>query len=198
MLGALVRISVLTSGLLLATMVSSGAQSASPAAPATTPDAVIQAVSYNAIPAGARFETQINDDSELNQETLSLVNQTLAGRGYGVDTGAPLVMVVDTDLVRGQKQDDPFGQSTSERNEGSSRLFSSSQNSLLNPEQPIASSDRIFRINLAVYDRASGLYVWRGSAVRSNSDLDVSKASNQMVSELVGYLGRSVQPPPTH
>ena len=183
---------------MLAATVSSGAQSASPTAPATPPDSVIQAVSYNTIPAGAHFETQVNDDSELNQETLSLVNQTLAGRGYGVDDAAPLVMVVETNLVRGQKQDDPFGQSATERDQGSSRLFSSNQNSLLNPEPPIASSDRVFRINLAVYDRASGLYVWRGSAARSNPDLDVNKASNQMVAELIGYLGRSVQPTPTH
>ena len=140
----------------------------------------------------------MNDDSELEQEALDLVNQALVGRGYAIDTAAPLVMVIETDLVRGQRQDDPLGQAYADNNgakiEG--RLFSTNGNSLLNPQQPIGSSDRLYRISLSVYNRANGLYVWRGSVMRNDPDLDVAKASNEMVSALIAALGRTVQPAP--
>jgi hypothetical protein len=191
-----VRASLVAFALLLAAM--AGARAQSGAAAAAAPAAQVQAVAYAPIPAGAQFETQMNDDSELNQEALDLVNQALAGRGYGVDDAAPLVMVVETDLVRGQKQDDPLGQVYAD-NDGAkaqARLFSTNQNSLLNPQQPIGSADRLYRISLSVYDRASGLYVWRGSVMRNDPELDVNKASNEMVAALIAALGRTVQPAP--
>jgi hypothetical protein len=169
------------------------AQSASVARP---PAATVQAVAYAPIPAGSQFETQMNEDSELDQEALDLVNRTLASRGYAVDGAAPLVMVVESDLVRGQKQDDPLGQAYAD-NDGAkvqARLFSTNQNSLLNPQQSIGSADRLYRINISVYNRATGLYIWRGSIMRNDPDLDVNKASNEMVSQLIATLGRTVQP----
>jgi hypothetical protein len=183
---------LLASALLLAAPV--GAQSANPA----PPPPVVQAVSYAPIPPGSQFEIQMNDDTELEQETLDLVNRQLIGRGYGVDDAAPLVMVVETDLVRGQKQDDPLGQAYADNNGAKvqARLFSTNQNSLLNPQQTIGSADRLYRISLSVYNRASGLYVWRGSVMRNDPDLDVNKASNEMVAELIASLGRTVQPAP--
>ena len=189
-----VRDWVVVAALLLAPMAGAAAQTAAGAPP---PNATVQAVSYSPIQPGAQFETQMNQDSELDQEVLDLVNQALAGRGYGVSDAAPLVMVVETDLVRGQRQDDPLGQAYAD-NKGAkamARLFSTNQNSILNPQQPIGSADRLFRISLSVYDRASGLYVWRASVMRDNPDLDVAKASGEMVPELLANLGRSVKPP---
>jgi hypothetical protein len=171
------------------------AQAAAPAQPAP---ALIQAVAYKPIPAGSGFDTQVNDDSELNQEALQRVNAELGGRGYAVSTGAGLVMVIETALVRGQKQDDPLGQVHADNNDAeiNARLFSSSQNSLLNPRQPIGSADRTFRVSLSVYDRASGLYVWRGTATRNDPQIDVNQAGNEMIAALIGALGKSVQPAP--
>ena len=175
-----------------------GAAWAQAAAPAPTAKPDVQAVAYAPIPAGARFETQANDNSELNQEALEKVNAELAGRGYGIAGGAGLVMVIETDLVRGQRQDDPLGQAFANNNEAKvqARLFSSSQNSLLNPQQPIGSADRIYRISVSVYNRASGLYVWRGSVSRSDPDLDVNQASNEMITALMATVGRSVKGTP--
>ncbi len=178
-------------------MVASAALAQSSAA-APPPAATVQAVSYAPIQPGAQFETQMNNDSELDQEALDLVNRALAGRGYAVGDAAPLVMVVETDLVRGQKQDDPLGQAYADNNgaKATARLFSSNGNSLLHPQQTIGSADRLYRISIAVYDRASGLYVWRGSIMRNDPELDVNKASNEMVSALIAALGRTVQPAP--
>ncbi len=188
------RGSAVAAALLLAASTAE-AQSAAGSPP---PAATVQAVSYTPIPPGAQFETQMNADSELNQEALDLVDRTLVGRGYAVNDAAPLVMVVETDLVRGQKQDDPLGRAYADNNgakvEG--RLFSSNGNSLLNPQQPIGSADRLYRISLSVYDRASGLYVWRGSIMRNDPELDIGKASNEMVAALIASLGRTVGPAP--
>lgn len=168
------------------------------AAGAPPPDQEVQAVDYAPIPAGASFEVQTNEDSELSQDAVGRVESELPNHGYGAQDGAPLVMVVETDLVRGDKQDDPLGQvhATGDEAQVQARLFSTTQNSLLNPQRPIGSADRLFRISLAVYDRTSGLYVWRGSAMRSNPDIDVDQASQEMISALIGAVGTSVNPAP--
>lgn len=189
------RNSVVAGALLFAATGIAGAQSSSdPPEPAKS----VQAVAYGPIAAGSQFETQMNNDTELDQEALDLVNQALVGRGYGVDSAAPLVMVVETNLVRGQKQDDPLGQAYADNNGAKvqARLFSSNGNSILNPQQPIGPSDRLYRISLSVYNRASGLYIWRGSIMRNDPDLDVNKASNEMVAALIATLGRTVKPAP--
>jgi hypothetical protein len=187
------RVSVIAAALLMASIAVAQAQTA---ATKPAPSGMVQAVAYAPIGPGAQFETQMNDDSELEQETLDLVNRSLVGRGYAVDDAAPLVMVIETDLVRGQKQDDPLGQAYADNNGAKvqARLFSSNGNSLLHPQQTIGSADRVYRISLSVYNRASGLYVWRGSVMRDDPDLDVGKASNEMVAALIAALGRTVQP----
>jgi hypothetical protein len=162
------------------------------------PGQEVQAVDYAPIPSGASFEVQTNEDSELSQDAVDRIQSELPNHGYGAQDGADLVMVVETDLVRGDKQDDPLGQvhATGEEAEVQARLFSTTQNSLLNPQQPIEPAERLFRISLAVYDRATGLYVWRGSAMRSNPDIDVDQASDEMIAALIGAVGKSVQTAP--
>ena len=199
MVGKAFLASILPAVLVWSVLISGGAtpveaQAASPAPGPTGP--TVQAVAYSPITPGASFETQANDDTELNQEALDLVNTQLASRGYSVADQSQLVMVVETDLVRGQQQDDPLGQASANNKEAQiqARIFSSNQNSLLNPQQPLGSADRIYRISLAVYDRGTGVYVWRGSAMRNNPDVDIPKANHEMIPELIRYLGQSVQP----
>jgi hypothetical protein len=164
------------------------------AAAVPEPGPNIQAVDYAPIPAGSIFEVQADD--ELSQDAVERVQSELANRGYASQDQASLVMVIDTDLVRGQKQDDPFGQVRANNDEAEmqARLFSTSQNSLLNPQQPIGSAERTYRINVAIYDRNSGLYVWRGTAMRNDPNLDVDQASNEMISALIGAVGKTVTP----
>ena len=151
---------------------------------------------YAPIPAGTAFELQANDDNELTQEAVTRVKDELANHGYAAQDGAQLVMQVETNLVRGERQDDPLGQVHADNDDAAvqARLFSTSQNSLLNPQRPIGSPDRTYRISLAVYDRKNGLYVWRGSAMRNDPNLDVTQASNEMIAALIGAIGKSVTP----
>jgi len=171
------------------------------AAPGPAAGQQIQAVTYAPIPEGAAFEVQANDDDELTQETIERVNSELPNRGYAAQDGASLVMVVETDLVRGVEQDNPLAQSYAPvagkdhdqvQGQVKAPLFSSTQNSLLNPKPSFGSADRTYRISLAVYDRKSGLYVWRATAMRNDPNLDVTTATNEMVSALVAGVGRSL------
>ena len=172
----------------------SGEASAQAAAPLPESGPHIQAVDYAPVPAGSTFEVQADD--ELSQDAGERVRSELANHGYASDDQASLVMVIDTDLVRGEKQDDPFGQVRANNDEAEmqARLFSTSQNSLLNPQQPIGSAERTYRINVSIYDRNSGLYVWRGSAMRNDPNLDVDQAGDEMISALIGSVGKTVAP----
>jgi len=172
----------------------SGEALAQAASSSPEPGPSIQAVDYAPIPAGSIFEVQADD--ELSQDTVERVQSELANHGYAAQEQASLVMVIDTDLIRGQKQDDPFGQAYANNDEAAmqARLFSTSQNSLLNPQQPIGSADRTYRINVSIYDRNSGLYVWRGTAMRNDPNLDVDQASNEMIGALIGAVGKTVSP----
>jgi hypothetical protein len=183
---------VLAVGLTLA----AGEALAQAAASLSEPGPSIQAVDYAPVPAGSVFEVQTNDDDELNQEMIERVQSELANHGYAAGDEASLVMVIEADLIRGEKQDDPLGQVHANNDDAAvqARLFSTSQNSLLNPQRPIGSPDRTYRISLSVYDRKSGLYVWRGSAMRNDPNLDVTQASNEMIAALIGAVGKSVQP----
>ncbi len=174
----------------------SGAVFAQAAASLPVSGSSVQAVDYAPVPAGSVFEVQTNDDDELNQDMIERVQSELANHGYAAQDEASLVMVIEADLIRGEKQDDPLGQVHADNDDAAvqARLFSTSQNSLLNPQRPIGSPDRTYRISLAVYDRKSGLYVWRGSAMRNDPNLDVTQASNEMIAALIGAVGKSVGP----
>src|SRR4051794_10681575 len=164
---ALIRGAVLSAAAVaIALTLASREAQAQAAASLPEPRPSIQAVDYAPVPAGSVFEVQANDNDELNQEMIERVQAELANHGYAAQDNAPLVMVIETDLIRGDKQDNPLGQVHADSSDASvqARLFSTSQNSLLNPQRPIGSSDRTYRISLAVYDRQTGLYVWRGSA----------------------------------
>jgi hypothetical protein len=183
-------------GLVVGFTLASGGALAQAAASLPEPGPSVQAVDYAPIPAGSVFEIQSNDNDELNQDMIERVQGELANHGYAAQDDASLVMIIETDLVRGAKQDDPLGQVHAD-NDGAAvqaRLFSTSQNSLLNPQRPIGSPDRTYRISVSVYDRKSGLYVWRGTAMRSDPNLDLTQASNEMISALIGTVGKSVTP----
>jgi hypothetical protein len=165
-------------------------------AAAAQPDPVpsIQAVDYAPIPAGSAFEVQADD--ALSQDAVERVQAELANHGYAAADQASLVMVLESDLIRAERQDDPLGQVHADNDEAQvqARLFSTTQNSLLNPQQPIGSADRAYRINISIYDRNTGLYVWRGSAMRNDPNLDVVQAGNEMIGALIGAIGKTVTP----
>ncbi len=168
-----------------------GAEDAAP-----QPIGTVQAVAYSPIAEGAAFTLQANDNTALTDDTLRRVSDAVTQAGYRLEPKADLVMSVETQLVRGVRQDTPVGELSATNNEAivQGKLYSSTQNSLLNPQRPITSTEGIFRITVSVYDRTSGLYVWRGTVDRSDSSMDINLASDDMVPALIGYLGKTVKP----
>jgi hypothetical protein len=168
-----------------------GAQDGAP-----PPVGTIEAIAYAPIPDGAVFTLQANDNTALTDDTMRRVSEAVTRAGYRLEPKAELVMSVETQLVRGVRQDTPVGELTATNNEAivQGKLYSSTQNSLLNPQRPVNSAAGIFRIRVSVYNRTTGLYVWRGSINRSDPSMDINLASDDMVPALIGYLGKTEKP----
>lgn len=146
---------------------------------------IANATSYTAIPEGANFDTVAAQDDGLNSTALQLVKDKLVELGHGTDPAAPLVMMVQTDLVRAIDQDVRADQPAAKRN-----VFSSDDNALLS-RKPVPRSGHLLRLSLAVYDRQSGLYVWRGDIARDGVEVNVDRAMSRMVPALLAQLGKS-------
>ncbi len=70
-------------------------------------------------------------------------------------------------------------------------LFSTGGGTLLNPADPINTTDRVFRVNMTVYDRPTGHYVWRGTAQRGDANVDPATAMREMVPALLDHFGET-------
>jgi hypothetical protein len=162
--------------------------------------AILNAKDYQPIPPGSGFDTVVQDPSNLDNSTLDnailgRVNQELVARGYHVDHDAHMVMLVDGDLVRGTSKDavvDKIKGIGGQQNDHQGNVFSTNGDTLLTQTVP-DNHPNTFRINLSIYDRATGLYLWRGSMERGTSDLTPDKATEHMVPPLVGVIGQSEQ-----
>lgn len=166
-------------------------------------------------------EDPVNPEgSALEATILDRVNKELVMRGYHVDRNAPFVMLVGGDLVRGTSKDaatDKIKGVVGKQNECKGNIFSANGNTLSAQTSPgphanecqgnIFSTNgntlltrtlpdprpNTFRIRLSIYDRKTGLYLWRGSIDRGTSNLTPDQATDRMVPPLVGSIGRGKQ-----
>jgi len=179
------------------------AQQASPGISATTPSTMAEnpipgesasgtakmtATAYGQIPPKVTLQLQLADSGGLTSDIGAIMRRALANAGYTTAGEAQLRMIVETTLVRGVDQDDPLGTFDHDKNS----LYSSTRNTLLNPESH-SGTDHAFRISLSVYDRSSGLYVWRGWSERISGNMTVEQASERMVPLLVKHLGQTLE-----
>ncbi len=161
-----------------------------------SPDGIglASAIAYGEIPAGAEFDTLAADSSDLDAEALQRVNRELANRGHGASRDAALVMLVDMTLIRAEGQDErtlvPRTGTEAPLGEGDN-LFSSERSTLLN-QREIPRSGHLLRLDIAVYERKSGLYLWRGRVSRDGLDVKVEQAAQRMVSTLLEHLGETL------
>lgn len=157
--------------------------------PATS-SATIDAVTYAPIPPGAVLVTQPETQGEMDDSAWRLANDDLASRGYQIGTESSLVFTVATQLVDRLSSDrGQLGESAV----AEGMQFSSNQQTLLNPDQPINRNDRVFRVTATVYDRANGAFVWRGTAQRSDAEIDATAALRIMLPALLDHFGQSVE-----
>lgn len=162
--------------------------------------AVLNATNYQPIPAGSSFDTVIQDPANpdgtaLDNAVLDRVNKELGLRGYHVARDAPMVMLVGGDLVRGASKDavvDKLKGIGNTQNEKQGNVFSTNGDTLLTRTTP-DTRPNTFRIQLSIYNRQTGIYLWRGSIDRGTSNLTPDQATDRMVPPLVGAIGRSEQ-----
>src|SRR5262245_2330960 len=170
--------------------------------------AVASATSYTPIPAGALLDVSTADSRELASNAVDLTSGTLEQRGYKMSRDAQYAVDVIAVLVRGVGQD----QGVSLPTQGSVRgdeytnadqlpsgdltqgnLFDNTRGALLTPAE-VSQTGHLLRVSLAVYDRKSGLYIWRGQVERDTLNVDVDSSMQQMVPALLSHFGQSLPP----
>jgi hypothetical protein len=173
--------------------------------------ATASATTYTPIAAGAALDVSAAADTELAGNAVELTSGTLKQHGYNISRDAPYALDVIAVLVRGvgQEQNVPRAMQGSTRGdeytnvENSSgndpltqgNFFDSNNGALLSPAEP-QRGGHLLRVSLSVYDRKSGLYVWRGQIERDSLEVDVDSSMQQMVPALLAHFGQSLPPTP--
>lgn len=153
--------------------------------------AVIQSVAYAPIPPGARIVTQPETQGEMDDTAWRLANDDLAARGYQVGNDGDLVFTVETQLVDRLSTDQSQQALVAGSAVAEGMQYSTNEQTLLNPEAPLNRNDRIFRVNVTVYDRTNGSFLWRGTVERSSAEVDPSTALKLMLPALLDHFGES-------
>lgn len=170
-------------------MIWAGGAVAQETAPASL--ATIDTVTYAPIPPGARLVTQPETQGEMDDSAWRQANDDLASRGYQVGNEGNLVFTVATQLVERLGADKTQGELVTGSAVAEGMQYSTNERTLLNPADPINRTDRIFRISATVYDRQNGAFVWRGTAERSNAEVDPSTALRLMLPALLDHFGET-------
>jgi hypothetical protein len=172
--------------------------------------AVASATTYTPIAAGAALDVSAAADTELASDAVELTSGTLKLRGYSVSRDAPYALDVIAVLVRGvgQEQNAPRStqgsvrgdQYTNPENDQVSddpltqgNFFDNTRGAFLSPAEP-QRGGHLLRVSLSVYDRKSGLYVWRGQIERDSLEVDIDSSMQQMVPALLAHFGETLPP----
>jgi hypothetical protein len=164
-------------------------------APDVEPDGVtIVAAAYGQVPAAARFDLRIADDSALRYEIEQLVRASLQRLGYGLRHESPLVLTVSAE-ANDWGADTPWPLQLGASKGGlRMRLFLFGPNSsglLQESRKPTAGE---YRVSLSVHDRGTHGYLWRGVATVCRCGQGILASSRALVPALVAAIGRSVGP----
>lgn len=171
--------------------------------------AIVSATTYTSIPAGAALDVSSADGSQLAGNAVELTSGTLKQGGYTISRDAPYALDVTAVLVRGvgQEQNVPRGYQGSTRGDGytnpentapgdsltQGNFFDNTRGAFLSPAEP-QRGGHLLRVTLSVYDRKSGLYVWRGQVERDSVEVNVDSSMQQMVPALLAHFGEALPP----
>jgi hypothetical protein len=165
------------------------------------------ATAYKPIPAGAAVDVSTAERSKLASDAVELTSVTLKQNGYAISRDAPYAMDVTAVLVRGvgQEQNVPRATQGSVRGDGytnpenatpgesltQGNFFDNTRGAFLSPAEP-QRGGHLLRVTLSVYDRKSGLYVWRGQVERDSLDVNIDSSMQQMVPALLAHFGQAL------
>jgi hypothetical protein len=171
--------------------------------------AVASATSYTPIPAGAALDVSSADSSQLASNAVELTSGTLKLSGYTISRDAPYALDVTAVLIRGvgQEQNVPRANQGTTRGDGytnpentapggsltQGNFFDNTRGAFLSPAEP-QRGGHLLRVTLSVYDRKSGLYVWRGQVERDSLEVAIDSSMRQMVPALLAHFGEALPP----
>jgi len=169
--------------------------------------AIVSATTYTPIPAGAALDVSSADRSQLAGNAVELTSGTLKQGGYAISRDAPYALDVTAVLIRGvgQEQNVPRANQGSTRGDGytnpentapgdsltQGNFFDNTRGAFLSPAEP-QRGGHLLRVTLSVYDRKSGLYVWRGQVERDSLEVAVDSSMQQMVPALLAHFGEAL------
>jgi hypothetical protein len=169
--------------------------------------AVASATSYTPIPAGAALDVSSADGSKLANDAVELTSGTLKQSGYAISRDAPYALDVTAVLVRGvgQEQNVPRANQGTTRGDGytnpenaapgdsltQGNFYDNTRGAFLSPAEP-QRGGHLLRVTLSVYDRKSGLYVWRGQIERDSLEVAIDSSMQQMVPALLAHFGEAL------
>jgi hypothetical protein len=169
--------------------------------------AVASATSYTPIPAGAALDVSSADSSRLASDAVELTSGTLKLSGYTISRDAPYALDVTAVLIRGvgQEQKAPRANQGTTRGDGytnpenaapgdsltQGNFFDNTRGAFLSPAEP-QRGGHLLRVTLSVYDRKSGLYVWRGQIERDSLEVAIDSSMQQMVPALLAHFGEAL------
>jgi len=171
--------------------------------------AIVSATTYTPIPAGAALDVSSADRSQLASNAVELTSGTLKQGGYTISRDAPYALDVTAVLIRGvgQEQNVPRANQGSTRGDGytnpentapgdsltQGNFFDNTRGAFLSPAEP-QRGGHLLRVTLSVYDRKSGLYMWRGQVERDSLEVAIDSSMQQMVPALLAHFGEALPP----
>lgn len=169
-----------------------------------TPPAVVNAVSFQALPERATFAVRPLDNSDANLRLKVAIEEALRARGFGVAKDSPLVLSFDTRDEVGAWTDAgrrtilelqaQGGRDGGEYAHAKVNVFDTNSGGLLNEGRGGTSiaTPSTYRIDITVDDRGNGRRLWQGWAIANLSHGDRLELDRAMIPVLVQNVGRSV------
>jgi hypothetical protein len=169
-----------------------------------TAPAVVNAVSFQALPERAVFAVRPLDNSDANLRLKVAIEEALRARGFGVAQESSLILSFDTRDEVGVWTDSgrrtilelqaQGGRDGGEYAHAKVNVFDSASGGLLNEGRGGTSiaTPSTYRIDATVDDRANGRRLWQGWAIANLSHGDRTELDRAMVPAIVQNVGRSV------
>lgn len=145
------------------------------------PKAAYSTKSYAPLPAGVAFVLEPMERTLLNEQVTDYLKVQLPKAGYLIDrVAARYGLVINAELITPD-----YREKAPERWQLLHLTFPSR-----------APARRDYFISLAIYDKQSGLYVWRGEAARVDETIAVDDLRPIMIDALIKAFGKNVAETP--
>jgi hypothetical protein len=156
-------------------------------------DMEVYAVAYRPIPEGVTLQVRARGGSDLDMKAKQAAERSLTETGYVFSTDAALVLTVDTATEVENIETGAFGSTQMSQNEAeiSFNVWSSQQSSILQGRRTGVTGRMQYRIEMTVYSRVNGQYLWRGTVTTATGPAGALTATGPMVDRLLESLGES-------